>query len=320
MKKTIKVWIIIALILLVSGGALFAFTIHNNNYDFSVFETTSYITNTHEISEDFSKISIIADTADIFFVPSEDSLCRVVCFESETAPHSVSVGNDTLFITADKEKQNIKNIITFSFNQPKVTVFLPKEVYGTVFVKSSTSDVYLPNKLSFESITINGTTGDIECNSSVTDFINIELTTGDVSLENISANNIDVTTSTGDIESDNLTCKDFSLASTTGDVEIENVKCENLNSSATTGDITVENCIALGNFSIVRDTGDVTLKNSDAAEIYIKTTTGDVRGSINTPKIFITKTDTGSTDVPASVTGGKCEITTDTGDIKIIVL
>jgi len=38
-----------------------------------------------------------------------------------------------------------------------------------------------------------------------------------------------------------------------------------------------------------------------------------------TDKVFITKTDTGSINVPDSITGGRCEIKTDTGDIKITV-
>ena len=36
-----------------------------------------------------------------------------------------------------------------------------------------------------------------------------------------------------------------------------------------------------------------------------------------TEKIFIAKTDTGEIKVPETTSGGKCKITTDTGDIKI---
>ena len=49
------------------------------------------------------------------------------------------------------------------------------------------------------------------------------------------------------------------------------------------------------------------------------TDTGDVKGSLLSEKIFIPTTDTGDVDVPKTVTGGRCEITTDTGDIKITV-
>ena len=36
-------------------------------------------------------------------------------------------------------------------------------------------------------------------------------------------------------------------------------------------------------------------------------------------KIFFASTDTGSVNVPKTTTGGRCEITTDTGDIDIVV-
>ena len=55
----------------------------------------------------------------------------------------------------------------------------------------------------------------------------------------------------------------------------------------------------------------------DAGELLVHTDTGDVSGSLLSEKIFIVRTDTGKISVPASVSGGRCEITTDTGDIKI---
>ena len=54
-------------------------------------------------------------------------------------------------------------------------------------------------------------------------------------------------------------------------------------------------------------------------ELFVKTDTGDISGSLLSDKIFLTETDTGSIKVPQSVNGGKCELTTDTGDIRITV-
>jgi DUF4097 and DUF4098 domain-containing protein YvlB len=55
----------------------------------------------------------------------------------------------------------------------------------------------------------------------------------------------------------------------------------------------------------------------DAAEIYIKTDTGNVEGRFLSDKVFIAKTDTGLINVPKTITGGRCEITTNTGDICV---
>ena len=64
---------------------------------------------------------------------------------------------------------------------------------------------------------------------------------------------------------------------------------------------------------------DVSFESFDAAEIFIKTDTGDVEGELLSAKVFIAKTDTGKINVPSTATGGRCEISTDTGDIRITV-
>ena len=76
---------------------------------------------------------------------------------------------------------------------------------------------------------------------------------------------------------------------------------------------------AVEKISIQRSTGDVLLDSCDSYEFMIETDTGDVTGSLLSGKIFLARTDTGKVDVPDSTAGGKCEIYTDTGDIKITI-
>ena len=77
--------------------------------------------------------------------------------------------------------------------------------------------------------------------------------------------------------------------------------------------------MAAAAFNIKSDTGSVTFNDSDAAEICIITNTGDVNGTLLSEKVFLIETDTGDVNVPKSITGGRCEITTDTGDIDISI-
>ncbi len=77
--------------------------------------------------------------------------------------------------------------------------------------------------------------------------------------------------------------------------------------------------IASGKFDIERSTGNVIFTRCDALEITVLTDTGDVRGSLLSEKIFFYETDTGDVDLPETLGGGKCKITTDTGDINITV-
>ena len=100
---------------------------------------------------------------------------------------------------------------------------------------------------------------------------------------------------------------------------MENVTGRNFTSNGSTGDLTMKNVVVTGEFNLERDTGDIEWNGCDAETIYVKTDTGDITGTLLSDKVYITETDTGSVDVPKTTTGGRCEITTDTGDIRISV-
>jgi hypothetical protein len=148
--------------------------------------------------------------------------------------------------------------------------------------------------------------------------LSIETSTGDVTIEALSAGTIECTVSTGHIRMRNVACTgDVTIGITTGKTDLEGLTCRDLQSGGSTGDVVLRDVLANGRISIERSTGDVTFRNSDAAEIRVETSTGDVTGTLRTEKVFTTKSSTGDIRVPDSVSGGKCEITTVTGDIEI---
>lgn len=64
-------------------------------------------------------------------------------------------------------------------------------------------------------------------------------------------------------------------------------------------------------------TGKAKLTDIACRSVMSTRSTGDVTGTLLSEKVFITETGTGSVNVPKTVTGGKCEIKTSTGDIQI---
>ncbi|MBR6646543.1 MAG: DUF4097 family beta strand repeat protein [Clostridia bacterium] len=127
-----------------------------------------------------------------------------------------------------------------------------------------------------------------------------------------------IETNTGDVKIKSLTAyDDIDVKTDTGDINLTDISCTNLETKTDTGDITLKRVIAEGEFDIKSDTGDVQFSDSDAEELYAETDTGDVTGTLCSEKIFQTHSDTGDIHVPDSLTGGRCKITTDTGDIEI---
>ena len=127
-----------------------------------------------------------------------------------------------------------------------------------------------------------------------------------------------LTTDTGRVEVSKADIKgSLEIRVSTGRVTLENVTCSDLTSDGDTGRLIMTNVVMPGDLRLERSTGDIELNGCDAGSIIIKTDTGDVSGTLLTEKVFITESDTGKIDVPHTVTGGTCEISTDTGDITI---
>ncbi len=317
MKKKTKTWILIAASLFIAGCILFGGVMSMLKWDFKKLSTVKYETNTHIISEEFREISLITDTADIHFQPSDDGKCKVICYEEESLKHSVYVQSNKLTIQINDERKWYDHI-GINFNTPKITVYLPLEAYDDLAVQSSTGDTEVAKEFTFKNIFIKTSTGHITNYASATEDLQIKTTTGSIRIDTISVGNLDLSVTTGKINARSVNCnEEFKIHVGTGDSKIIDTKCNTLISTGTTGDLTLKNVIAKGKISTKRTTGDVNFEQCDAAELYIKTTTGDVDGSLCSEKIFIVHTSTGDVTVPQTTTGGKCEISTSTGDINI---
>ncbi|MBE6644175.1 MAG: DUF4097 domain-containing protein [Ruminococcaceae bacterium] len=319
MSKTMKAWLIVAAFFIAIGIITFAVIMTINGWDFTKLGTGKYETNTYELNEEFSTISIITDTADIVFVPSDDEKCKVVCYEVEKEKHSVSVADGVLTVNAVDTRKWYDHI-GINFKTQKITIYLPEAEYSSLSIEASTGDTKIPNDFKFENIDISVSTGDVNCFASATETIKIAATTGDISVADISAGLLDLSVSTGQVTVSNVICSgNVKIGVSTGDTLMSDVECKSVISNGSTGDIVLKNVIAAETFSIERSTGDVKFDGSDAAEIYIETDTGDVRGSLLSDKTFIVNTDAGKESYPKGTTGGRCEITTDTGDIIITI-
>lgn len=315
----ITLWLIIAIVLIVIGFVIFASNMTLLNWDFSQLSTVKYETAEHRITGEYTNISIITDTADIAFVISENAETTVVCYEQENTKHTVKTVDGSLRITVEDTSKWYEHI-GINFGSPTITLHIPQVEYGSLSIQSSTGDVNIPKDFSFESIDILESTGDVTSCASVSGSVKIRTSTGDIAIEHITADSLTLTVSTGKITVTDINCQgDISVVVSTGKANLSGIRCRNVISIGNTGNISLQDVIATERFSINRSTGDVKLNSCDAGEIYIETDTGRVSGSLLSDKVFITETDTGSVHVPKTTNGGRCEITTNTGDIKITV-
>lgn len=317
MKKKTKIWLLTAASLVLIGSGLFAGVMSMLEWDFTKLSTVKYETNIYEVSDIFDGISIGTDTADIEFVLSNDGKCRVECHEEANAKHSVAVADGILTVELIDERYFI-GYIGVNFGSPKITVCLPKMEYANLLIHGDTGDIQIPKDFCFDNVEISLSTGDVVFCASASEMIKIKTSTGDIRAENIFAGELELAVSTGDVTLSCVNCMgNVTVGVSTGKAYLNDITCKNVVSIGNTGDIFLNHVIASENFSVERSTGDVTLDASDAAGIFIKTDTGDVEGSLLTDKVFAVSTNTGDTVVPNTTVGGRCEITTNTGDVKL---
>ncbi len=317
MSKENKLWIITAAALLAVGLLIFTGAMIALDFDFTKLSTVEYETNTYEISDNFTKISIDVDTTEIEFVLSDKKECKIVCLEKEKVKHSATVKDGTLTIdTVDARKWY--DFVGFSFENSKMTVYLPRTEYASLLIKGSTGDIEISKDFKFETVDVSASTGAVNCYASASNLMKIKLSTGTVCVGNTSVGTLDLSVTTGGVNVSSIICEgDIQVAVSTGKAKLTDISCKGVMSSGSTGSIILKNVIAAENISIERSTGSIIFEGSDAAEICVKTSTGSVKGTLLSEKIFITETNTGRVNVPKTVTGGKCEIKTNTGNIQI---
>lgn len=317
MRRVSKVWLIIGIFLVMIGFGLFAAAMTANRWDFTRLSTAEYVTNVHQIGEAFHSISMESDTADIRFVPSEDGECKVVCQEFAKEEHTVAVADGILTVNVT-DGRAWYDYIGINIGETRITIYLPAGEYTALLIHESTGDVEIPRDFSFSRLEIVASTGDIDNAASASGEMKIKTGTGDIHVESVTAGKLELSVSTGEITAASVICEgELKIHVSTGKTDLIDVKCGSISSTGSTGDISMRDLIADGSLSVQRSTGDIRLDRCDAAELLIKTSTGDVTGSLLSEKVFITKTSTGDVDVPQTLSGGKCDITTDTGDIRI---
>ena len=316
MKKMTKILLIIAAVIICGVAAMGVLGVKMLNL-FN-FETE---TKTFDISEEFTGISVETESEDITFAASKDGGCKVVCELKKGSYRSVAAENGTLKISTTENKKWYEKINFFSFADERITVYLPDKEYSFLSLSAGTGNISVNKGLQFERATFDASTGNLNFGAAVKNELKADLSTGNININETSCGALSLKISTGNINVNSAVCTgDAEIKLSTGKVNVNGMVCNSLVSTGSTGDIALFRVTASGSFNIKRSTGDVLFDSCDAGSVTVKTSTGDVTGTFKSDKVFITETSTGDIKVPESITGGKCKVTTSTGDIILDVI
>ncbi len=316
MRTTIKKAIMVAGIMIVVGLVLSVGAMAVKDFKFTEMNTVSFVTNAYTIDEEFLNISINGEECDVMLLPSEDESCKVVCYENDKVYHSVEVKDDTLTIERHDNRKWYEHIGVYWENM-KITVYLPEKEYKSLYAKNQSGDITIPEQFSFDSADVQTTSGDINFTALVKGELSTKTTSGDVYVGETTPSKLSVQSKSGELTIKDVTVQDnITFSATSGDVELSGIKCKSITGSTTSGVVDCSDVITSENIRIECSSGDVSLYKCDAASLWLQTSSGNVSGTFLTEKIFLTDTSSGDIDVPHSASGGKCEVTTTSGDIE----
>ncbi len=332
MTKTLKILIGIAAALILAGAVLALVTLASVGFDTGKLGAGKFETKTYTPEGDLSSLEISLRITDVTVQVATDGVLRVECYETEKQPHTVTLADGKLTVTATDQRKWYEKITIFS-KSPKVTVYVPAGEYESLTLETDTGDVRFlgelfgdaledPSvRLLFGEFGIKTDTGDVEmAGGTYRASVKIKTGTGDVSASAFqAADDVGIRTNTGKVILTDAHCGDLAIETDTGKVKLTNVNCAALTVETDTGSVTLTNVVGTGDAKIETDTGDVSFDRCDAANYRVRTSTGDVEGTIRTEKVFFASSRTGKTDVPHTRSGGDFDASSSTGDIEITI-
>lgn len=255
------------------------------------------------ISEAFSDIVIDCERSRVVLLPAEDGVCRIEAEESEKCSLSAEVSYGTLNI---RQKNSAKwNIGIFNFN------FAAFRAYKL--------NVYLPQS-EYRELSVTNVSGGIEVGKGLV-FLNAKLETvsGGVKLHSAVRSNVSMNSVSGGIEASGFECEILTANCTSGGINLKNIACGTARIDCTSGGIELTRVTASGELRVETVSGGITFDCCDGGSIHAEAVSGGIKGSLLSPKRFITDTVSGKISVPADGEGGVCELETVSGRIEITI-
>lgn len=307
---------IVGIICIILGCIMFVGCSAANKFDWSKLSSEKFEQKTFTTEETFQKIYVDEEFGmDITFLPSADGICKIEYEESKNVDCEISVEEGVLKINQN-DNRRWYHMIGFNFYTPALTVYLPESENRALDIKAKTSDVTIPEDLSFENVKIDLSTGDITMSANVTGTLEIDVSTGDVTISNSNPTSVSITSSTGCITATAIhTTGDFYVKSSTGKQYLSDITCANATLISSTGDKKITTMTVTGKLKVNSDTGDDLFSDIVCNTLNVTTTTGKQTYTDVSCGATTLTADTGKIHMTNLVSSDHLKIQTETGDI-----
>ncbi len=317
MKKSIKIALLVATILIGVGSLFFLGAAIAMGGDFSKLSRVQYEQKRYEIEGAFTDISIDVGASDVRFALAEEGEeSYVTCMEAEKITYTVEVKDGQLRVVEVDARRWYEHIGIFIGRQ-ELVVYLPQTDWNKVNVSVQSGDLTIPKNFTFAEASLEAQSGDIETYANVAGALSVKTQSGDIAVGQVCVQSLSAWATSGDIDLKNVEVTDgVTLTAVSGSIEASG-KAGSLHAETASGDIELRNFITDGETRLKCSSGDIELSACDAASYDMRTSSGDIYGTVLTSKIFQAYVKSGNAKVPTSTEGGVCRAETASGNIRL---
>lgn len=265
-----------------------------------------------------SSLEIESGSAEVELRHASNGICTVRCAQGANREYKVWVDEGTLHI----ERVRKWSLFPVSLTEDKIEVYLPDREYETLWIRSDSGGVSVPEGFRFDNAILMASSGGVTFTADAAYELNIQTSSGGAAVRGASPDSLFLSCSSGGVVLSDCAPGEITLHSTSGSVKAEHVRCKTFDSSCTSGSQKFSDVIVEGLLRIDGTSGSVKLDDCDAGEVFIEVVSGSVSGNFLTPKQYDLRSTSGSISAPSSSaptpgsTAGRCTVRTTSGSIR----
>ena len=316
MKKSTKIWLIIALVLIVSGWMIGFLCLKSVGYDWNAFRLNDrMIEKSQGIDPEFLDLDIEIHSADLKIMATDDAAASITTKLENGTTFSCNVENGELIIRSEPDVNKEWFERMWCTEEESITLYLPNKVYGSLCIQNQSADIVMQDQLTWNEAQIETVSGDIETHANVLQSTVLNTTSGNAQLSG-NYGNLSVTTNSGDVSCQTCTCGPLSVLTNSGEISLNKCTSDNIVIISDSGDLFLMNTNSKDGIRVSAKSADVFVSYCSAGSMKIDTFSGDVLGVTDQDWKYTVQTSSGSVLTPQSAGDRPCIVTTNSGDVE----
>ncbi|MBQ7545647.1 MAG: DUF4097 family beta strand repeat protein [Clostridia bacterium] len=317
-KKSTKIWLIAALVLILLGTVIGTVCLKTVGYDWTAFHPDDRFTQeTQQIHQSIQDLDVFIQSGSLYIKLTADENPSVTSKLNGSSKVSVDIEDQKLIVRSESTEEMEWYERIWYTQDETITINLTRKEYREITVHSQSADIFVQDQLQCLDANIETNSGDVLCDLKVQQTLNCKSDSGDAEITG-TFNNLSVVSASGTIDCNACEAAAISLLTASGECTVRRCTLDQAVLISNSGNVFLMNTSLADTLRVSTHSGDVMLTYCTANAIKIGTTSGNVLGVTNLDWKYAVHTDSGSVLVPTSAGEHACIVRTTSGDVEFL--